>query len=72
VVIVMCFATASVPRSLPPSPGYDWVEMIASGSLKMRDSVSPTRKPPRAMQTIWLKRQPESRTVTARRSIAVW
>ena len=45
---------------------------MASGSLKMRDKVSPTRKPPRAMQTIWLKRQPESWTVTAKRSIVVW
>src|SRR4051812_13140684 len=34
----------------------------------MRDSTSPTRMPPRAMQMIWLKSKPDSCTVSARRS----
>ncbi len=48
----MCWATVISPRTLPASPVYDAVEMIASGVSKMRDSVSPTRSPPRAMHTI--------------------
>ena len=55
VVIVMCSAMTSSPRIVPPSAVYECVDRIASGSSKMRDSTSPTRRPPRAMQMIWLK-----------------
>src|SRR6267378_1647457 len=34
----------------------------------MRDSTSPTRSPPRAMQMIWLNLKPDSYTVSASRS----
>ena len=66
----MCSDTLISPRCVPPSATYELVKMIASGSLKMRDTMSPTRTPPRAMHTIWLKRQPDSCTFAARRSIA--
>jgi hypothetical protein len=39
--------TLDATRSLPSPPAYDWVEMMASRSSKMRDRVSPTCRPPR-------------------------
>ncbi len=70
-VIVMCSAMTSSPRIVPPSAVYECVDRIASGSSKMRDSTSPTRNPPRAMQMIWLNCHPDSWTWSARRSISV-
>ncbi len=50
----MCSAITSSPRTVPPSAAYECVDRIASGVSKIRDSTSPTRIPPRAMQMIWL------------------
>ena len=72
VVIDICFDTVSSPRCVPASPVYELVKMIASGSLRMCDITSPTRRPPRAMHTIWLNCQPDSCTCAASRSMVLW
>ena len=71
-VIVMCSAITSSPRIVPPPEAYECVDRIASGDSKIRDSTSPTRRPPRAMQMIWLKRKSDSWTLSASRSISLW
>src|SRR5450432_1720357 len=67
-VIVMCSAITSSPRIVPPSAVYECVERIASGSSKIRERTSPTRRPPRATQMIWLNSKSDSWTVSASRS----
>ncbi|MNN87871.1 hypothetical protein D3C81_2054840 [compost metagenome] len=71
-VIVMYWAMSRSPCCVPAASRYELVARMASGTSKIRDIWSPTRRPPRARHRILSNFQPDSCTFSDSRAIRRW